>query len=153
MGEIPISSIIKDKFEKLNLLSMEEIKEQTDLKKWDILAVSSRIPDLHATMIHQYQRVLEVYTYATRIYEKMVIKSQIENHTGETTLNLNSLFKTKEDREHAIRYTNEQIEDIYVEMKVCKDELGKTEKTIEFLKLLQSNIRTIVEYEKFRGGK
>lgn len=134
-------------------MDIQAIKDLTDLNKNDIVLVSKRIPAIHSKLIEDYQESVDLYMADLRSYEKAVLQMQRRNILGETDVNLMSIFKTKEDREVAIRYSEEKIEALWENVCKSKNDTNTIEKAIDFLKSLQNNIRTIFELEKFRAGK
>lgn len=131
----------------------DEIREQTNLNKFDIVYVLKKAVEYHSRLIIDYQNILEELRIKTNIFERSFHKTQLKNIMGETELNLLTTFKTKEEKEIAIRYSTNELEDLYMNMNKSKDDLSMIEKMIEYLKTTQNNIRTIIDYEKFRSGK
>jgi len=131
----------------------DEIKENTNLNKHDIIVVLKRCSEYHSRLITDYQSTLEVLRNKTNDYEKKFHKTQLKNLMGETDFNLLTTFKTKEEKEMAIRYSSQELETFFLDMQSSKDELSSIEKMIEYLKATSNNIRTIIDYEKFRSGK
>lgn len=134
-------------------MHFREIMDQTDLTKTDLLVVARSIPMLHSKLIEDYSIKSREYIAQEWLYKKeykKVLDAQLNN---EENIDVFSTLKNKEDREI---YLNEINDNISIELKRVNDikrDIKEIERCIEYLKLLQNNIRTIVEYEKFRGGK
>ncbi|HQL66955.1 MAG TPA: hypothetical protein PK151_05340 [Caldisericia bacterium] len=131
----------------------DEIKKETNLNVYPLTTVSRRIPDYHSRLIIEYQNHLEKYTKSLAKLEKVNVQNHLRNVMGETDINLMSIFKTKEEKENVLRYHYPEVDALALEVSLIKNDIQLIEKMIDFLKMLQNNIRSIIDYEKFRGGE
>lgn len=131
----------------------DEIKKETNLNVYPLATVSRRIPDYHSRLIIEYQNHLEKYTKSLAKLEKANVQNHLRNVMGETDINLMSIFKTKEEKENVLRYHYPEVDALALEVSLIKNDIQLIEKMIDFLKMLQNNIRSIIDYEKFRGGE
>ena len=135
------------------MIDFNEIKKVTDLNKNDIVKVLREIPVIHSKLIFEYQDNVLKYSKLQNEYEKLMIKKQISCFQGETNLNIGTIFKNKEDKEIASRLLEKEIDVAYINALEVKSNLNIIDKAIDYVKKLQDNIKTILEYEKFRAGR
>jgi len=134
-------------------MDFKKIRAETDLESNDILVVSRRIPLIHSKLIEEYGITSRDYIRQERLYKKEFKKVLDAQLNGEENIDVFATLKNKEDREIYLNEINDNISIELEKLNKLKRDIKEIEKCIEYLKLLQNNIRTIVEYEKFRGGK
>jgi hypothetical protein len=127
------------------------IQKDTDLQKNDIIKVSKKIPIFYTNTLGELDIELKKHNDLQFEFEKEM-KKQIDICLHDKDFNLFTALKTKEDRDIFLLNSSENIMRIRKSIAECKAKMTAMENILNYLKQLQTNINTIVQFEKFRSG-
>lgn len=127
------------------------IQKETDLQKNDLIKVSKKIPIFYTNTIGELDIELKKHNDLQFDFEKEM-KKQIELCLHDKHFNVFSALKTKEDRDIYVLNSNDRLIEIRKSIAECKAKMTAMENILNYLKQLQTNINTIVQFEKFRSG-
>ncbi len=130
----------------------EELKKVTDLTIEDSVDVLRKIPILLSVQIEGFCNVAMKISETKRMYD-FAYKNMLEYYIKDSDIDVYKVFKVMEDREVYMVQNTKPVKDLADELSEQKTESKLIEQNISYLKTLQTNIRTILDYEQFRAGK
>jgi len=133
---------------------MKTIYEKTDLNVYEPEFVLKQIPSLHATEIDRMTNLVTKYNNKKSEYNKLR-KGRIEFYmlSDEAEYDIQSIIKSKEDRDIFLKNSNEEIIELEKSIKELKNKIDECERNINYLKGVGFNIQTMLDYQKFRNGQ
>ncbi len=133
-------------------MDYQALKKSTDLTKNDPIKVIKLIPSLLSTEIDAYTTILSEMTEEQRVYDYEYSK-MLSFYATEAEFDINKMFKVKDDRELYMIQNTKAVKDSKMILDDRKTKLKILEQNMNYLKVLQGNIRILLDFEQFRAGK